>query len=166
MLPEWEKWSRAPDEISHSRALTCSLGGRTDVEFDPGVVERGCLPLMERFGRAVDVDVSVDPRLEATHASAAVPVQVYDFTTGTESHATLDVEVSFSGSGPSTRIDERTHWVDRHVMWLEGTRGWQRACTASAAFDGVDVPGDLGSCSMSRVRQAEVHVYHNTPTGE
>ncbi len=61
------------------------------------------------------------------------------------------------------RIDERAHWADRYVMWLEGTRGWERDCTASAVFDGVAVPGELVMCSLSRVRQAEVRVYHNTP---
>ncbi len=134
-----------------------------DVEVEPGVDERTCLPRSERFGRATDAQVAVDPHLDATDASAAVPVQIVDFEGETETTGTLDVEVTFAGTGPTTRIDERTHWADRWVMWLEGTRGWERGCTASAVFDGAEVPGDLVFCSMSRVRQAEVRIYHNTP---
>ena len=136
----------------------------TDVENDPGVVERRCRPLTERFGRATDAKVTVDPRLQSTRATAAVPVQVTDFVAGTESADTLDVSVTFTGTGPTTRIDERQHWADRYVMWLAGTRGWERDCRATATFDGVKVPGTLVSCSMSRVRQAEVRVYPNVPS--
>ncbi|MBB1502774.1 hypothetical protein H5397_15320 [Propioniciclava sp. MC1683] len=103
----------------------------------------------------------VDPQLTATRASATVPVQVVDVPADTQTDGTLDVAVTFTGRGATTRIDERAHWTDRHVMWLEGTRGGERGCTAEASFDGVPVPGELVSCSMSRVRQAEVRVYHN-----
>ncbi|MHA6523773.1 hypothetical protein [Tessaracoccus sp. G1721] len=137
-----------------------------DIEVEPGVTERTCVPQRERFGRATDADVAVDPNLDATEATAAVPVQIVDFVEATETAGSLDVEVSFTGIGPTTRIDERAHWADRYVMWLEGTRGWERDCTATAAFDGFEVPGDLVSCSMSRVRQAEVRVYHNTPDSD
>lgn len=135
----------------------------TDFEVDPGQVERTCLLQSERFGRAEEADVSVDPQLDSTEAAAAVPVQIVDFVNDTETAGTLDVVVSFTGTGPTTRIDERTHWTDRYVMWLEGTRGWERGCAATAEFDGATVPGELVSCSMSRVRQAEVRVYHNFP---
>ena len=77
-------------------SYTCTVA---DFEVDPGVVERTCLPATEEFGRAVDVDVAVDPRLDQTHATV----------------------------------------------------------------DGVTVPGELVACSMSRVRQAEVRVYHGLP---
>ena len=133
----------------------------TDVEVDPGQVERTCLLQSERFGRAEDADVSVDPQLDSTEAAAAVPVMISDFVNDTETAGTLDVVVSFTGTGPTTRIDERTHWTSRHVMWLEGTRGWERGCAATAELGGATVPGELVSCSMSRVRQAEVRVFHN-----
>ena len=143
-------------------SYTCTVA---DFEVDPGVVERTCLPATEQFGRAVDVDVAVDPRLDQTHATALVPViQVSDWVSGTGSEATVEVDVSFSGSGPTRRIDERTHVTDRYVMWLEGTKGWERDCQATATFDGVTVPGELVACSMSRVRQAEVRVYHGLPS--
>jgi hypothetical protein len=135
----------------------------TDVEIDPGQVERTCLLQSERFGRADEADVSVDPQLNSTEAAAAVPVQIVDFVNETETAGTFDVVVSFTGTGPTTRIDERTHWTDRYLMWLEGTRGWERDCAATAEFDGVTVPGELVSCSMSRVRQAKVRVFHNVP---
>lgn len=135
----------------------------TDVEVDPGQVERTCLLQWERFGRAEEADVSVDPQLGSTEAAAAVPVTILDFVNNTETAGTLDVVVSFTGTGATTRIDERTHWTDRYVMWLEGTRGWERDCVATAQFGGATVPGELVSCSMSRVRQAEVRVYHNVP---
>lgn len=134
-----------------------------DVELEPGQVERTCVLQSERFGRATDVDVSIDPQLDSTEAAARVPVQIVDVVGDTETGGTLDVVASFTGTGPTTRIDERTHWSDRYVMWLEGTRGWERGCTASVAFDGVEVPGELVFCSMSRVRQAEVRIYHNLP---
>lgn len=135
-----------------------------DVEYDPGQVERTCVLLAERFGRATDADVAVDPRLVSTRASASVPVQIVDHVAGTETMGTLDVTAIFTGTGPTARIDERTHWTDRFIMWREGTRGWERGCGAAARFDGVTVPGELVSCSMSRVRQAEVRVYHNLPS--
>ncbi|WP_092605422.1 hypothetical protein [Raineyella antarctica] len=134
-----------------------------DVEVDPGVVERTCLLQSERFGRATEADVTVDPRLVATEAVATVPVQLTDWVNDTGTTGTLHVAADFSGTGPIRRIDERTHWADRYVMWLEGTRGWERNCTARATFDGTAVPGELVSCSMSRVRQGEMRVYHNTP---
>ncbi|HSN43692.1 MAG TPA: hypothetical protein VLR88_06515 [Propionibacteriaceae bacterium] len=139
---------------------TCVIA---DIEFDPGVVERSCVLQSERFGRATDAAVEVDPRLQFTRASAAVPVQILDFANDTETTGTLNVAATFTGTGATTRIDERTHWTDRYVMWREGTRGWERDCTATAFFNGVKVPGELVSCSMSRVRQAEVRVYHNYP---
>lgn len=135
----------------------------TDVEVDPGQVERTCVLRSERFGRATDADVSVDPRLDSTEAAAAVPVQILDVAGETETTGTLDVAASFTGTGSTTRIDDRTHWANRYVMWLEGTRGWERGCAATATFDGAEVPGELVYCSMSRVRQAEVRVYHNLP---
>jgi len=136
----------------------------SDWEVDPGVTERSCLPLSERFGRATKTTVVVDPRLKATRASATVPVQVADFEHDTQTDGTLDVAVTFTGKGVTRRIDERTHWTDRYTMWLEGTRGWERDCTATATFDGDTVPGTLVSCTMSRVRQAEVRVFHNVPS--
>ena len=139
---------------------TCEVAG---VEVEPGLTERTCLPRSERFGRATEAQVAVDPHLDAVDAAASVPVQIVDFVGDTETAGILDVEVVFTGVGPTTRIDERAHWADRYVMWLEGTRGWERDCTASAVFDGVAVPGELVMCSLSRVRQAEVRVYHNTP---
>lgn len=135
----------------------------TDVEVDPGVVERTCVLRSERFGRATDADVRVDPQLDSTRASATVPVQIVDVVADTRTSGTLEVSVDFTGTGPTTRIDERTHRTDRYVMWLEGTRGWERGCTATATVDGSVVPGQLVFCSMSRVRQAEVRVYHNVP---
>ncbi|AQX15916.1 hypothetical protein BCR15_05120 [Tessaracoccus lapidicaptus] len=135
-----------------------------DVEWDPGVVERTCLGQSERFGRATDAEVAVDPRLNAVDATATVPVQIVDFLADSQTSGSLDVAATFTGTGPTRRIDERAHWADRYVMWLEGTRGWERDCTASAVFDGVAVPGELVMCSLSRVRQAEVRVYHNTPS--
>lgn len=134
----------------------------TDVE-EEGQVARTCVLQWERWGRATDADVGVHPRLDAAEATATVPVQIMDFANDTESTGSVEVSASFTGIGSTTRIDERTHWADRSVMWLEGTRGWKRGCTASARFDGVTVPGELVSCSMSRVRQAEVRIYHNLP---
>ena len=136
----------------------------TDVEIEPGVTERTCVPTSERFGRAVGASVAVDPRLLATRAKAAVPVQILDFAGETEASGMLSVAATFTGTGATSRIDERTHWASRYVMWLEGTRGWERGCTATAWFDGRRVPGELVFCAMSRVRQAEVRIYHNTPS--
>ena len=136
----------------------------TDFVDEEGQPQRDCLWSGERFGRATDASVLVDTRLIATRASASVPVQIEDAEWNT-SYGTLAVSASFTGVGATTRIDEGTHVVDRHVMWREGTRGWERGCTATATFDGVTVPGELVYCSMSRVSQGEVRVYHNVPSG-
>lgn len=131
-----------------------------DVEIDPGQFERTCVLQSERFGRATGADVVADPHLDAVVVSATVPVQIVDHVHDSETTGTLDVEARFTGTGPTWRVDESTHWVDRSVMWLEGTRGWERACTAVATFDGVTVSGEPTFGSLSRVRQAEVRVYH------
>jgi hypothetical protein len=134
-----------------------------DVEIDPGVVERTCRPISERFGRATPAPVTVDPRLTFTKAAAAVPVQVVNFADDTWTTATVHTVADFTGTGATMRLDERTHSADRYVMWRAGTRGWERGCTATAALDGQPVQGELLYCSMARVRQTEVRIYHHLP---
>lgn len=102
-----------------------------------------------------------DPRLVATQATAAVPVQVIDFIEGTETNDTLDVVAESHGTGPTRRIDERTHIAGRDGMSLEGTRGWERDCIATASVDGAPVSGEPLSCTMFHVRQAEMSVFPN-----
>lgn len=135
-----------------------------DLEVDPGVVERTCLTQTERFGRATDADVHTDPGLVATQASATVPVQVFNFVQGTETTDTVDVIADFHGTGSVRRIDERSHISGRDGMFLEGIRGWERDCTATATIEDATVAGDLLSCTMLRVRQSEVRVFPN-PAG-
>lgn len=135
-----------------------------DLEIDPGVVERTCLSQTERFGRATDADVRSDPRLVATQVTATVPVQVFDFVNDSETTDTVDVVADFRGTGSTRRIDERWHVAGRDGMSLEGTRGWERDCTATASLDGAPVQGELLSCTMLRVHQGEMRVYPN-PAG-
>lgn len=132
-------------------------------EVEPGVTERSCAPLWERFGRATDVPVTTDPHLDAVRAAASVPVQIWSADADESTFGTLDVTAAFTGVGARTRVDERVHFTDRYVMTREGTRGWERACTVTATFGGAPVPGALTSCSLSDVRQAEVRVFHNLP---
>lgn len=136
---------------------TCEV---RDVEGEEGV-ERLCVPLTERFGRATDAEVDVDPQLDATSASATVPVQVVDFVAGTEQWGSVEVTADFVGSGERRPIAERWHSAGRDAMTLESTRGWERDCTATATFHGIEAPGDLMSCSTVRVHQAEIRVYPN-----
>lgn len=131
-----------------------------DVAGEEGT-ERLCVPLTERFGRAVEADVGVDPRLQATTATAAVPVQVIDFVNDQEWSDIVLVTADFVGTGETRRIDERWHSPGRDGMTLEGTRGWERDCTATATFDGVAPLGEMQGCSMVRVNQSEIRVYPN-----
>jgi hypothetical protein len=118
-----------------------------------------CIPLEERFGNTSAATVTVSPLLDFVVASAEdLPVHI-SRPDGEDSEGTLDVSVSWTGTGTRTAIDEREHVAERDVTIVGGTRGWRRDCTAVGEIDGAPIPGDLTFCELFRVRQGEIRVF-------
>jgi hypothetical protein len=121
--------------------------------------ERTCALRSERFGRSTTGRVTVSPQLErATAVAAGLRVQTWE-QPGVDGTGVVDVEATWAGTGERQRVDERSRLVDRFAVLRSSTRGWERACTATARLDGTAVAGELVGCSLLRVRQGEVRVF-------
>lgn len=122
-----------------------------------------CVPLGERFGRGLEGDVTADPHLDTVTADALVPVQIWSPDLEEDTTGTVDVSVTWTGTGEAVRLDERSHQAGDGVMARNSTRGWQRGCTAVGTVDGVAPPGDLVWCDLYRVRQVDLRVFPGGP---
>lgn len=126
---------------------------------------QGTVPVAEWFGRTEDATVEGTPRLTRATAEGTVPVllcSVMDPTAGVSCPDELAVDLTWTGTGPRTRINE--HTVIHMGVRIENTwtRGWQRAATVTGTV-GDDPLGTLLAADLSRVDQGEVVVQHPLP---
>ena len=127
--------------------------------------EFGTVLVAEWFGRTEIAAVSGTPRLTRATAAGTVPVllcSVFDPTAGFACPDEVAVDLTWTGAGALTRLDE--HDVGRNEFRMENTwtRGWQRPATVTGSVSGSAL-GTLSAAELLRVRQGEVVVQHPLP---
>ncbi|MCW2636271.1 MAG: hypothetical protein JWQ99_2638 [Blastococcus sp.] len=124
--------------------------------------EFGTVPVAEWFGRTETAAVSGTPRLTRSTAGGTVPISVCtvsDPDAGVDCPPRLSVDLTWSGTGPLTRVS--THTVDHggsqtRMTWL---RGRERVATVTGRVGGTDL-GTLQDSGLARVDQGETVVQH------
>jgi hypothetical protein len=124
--------------------------------------EFGTVPVAEWLGRTETAAVSATPRLTRATAVGTVPISVCtvsDPDAGVDCPTSLGVDVTWTGTGPLSRVSSHSvehGGVQTQMTWL---RGRERASTVAGRVGGADL-GTLLDSSLARLDQGEMVVQH------